>query len=237
MHAMKSGTPGSGRSGFPSEKFREDPLRLGVNLAKRMTVRETDAFALLRKHLFALVHGEIAETVRVTALLAGCWHKFGGAESQRMHAGKLGRMEDVRWEPPVLSFRIERHGAMGMGSTRAELQDWRVDLDRKTAQCESNRGYRQALPRAEVVRIEPIARELADSIIAGSSDQRLKWQGGDTVRVLMAKVFPYNSGYIQTVTGRRKRLRAALEPMLAGSGWRGIRGDVYSKASSGETHG
>ncbi len=225
-------------SGFPSETFREDPLRLGVNLAERMTVRETEAFALLRKHLFGIAPGEIAETGRVTALLAGCWHEFVGAESQRMHAGKLGRMEDVRWEPPVLSFRIERHGAMGKGSTRAELQDWRVDLDRKTAQCDSNRGYRQALPRAEVVRIEPIARELADSIIAGSSDQRLKWQGGDTVRVLMAKkVFPYNSGYIQTVTGRRKRLRAALERMLAGSGWRGIRGDVYSKASSGETHG
>src|ERR1700693_4890412 len=36
------------------------------------TVRETVAFALLRKHLFALVHGEIAETGRIAALLAGC---------------------------------------------------------------------------------------------------------------------------------------------------------------------
>jgi hypothetical protein len=107
-----------------------------------MTVRETDAFALLRKHLFALVHGEIAETGRVAALLAGCWHEFVGAESQRMQAGKLGRMEDVRRESPVLSFRIERHGAMGAGSTRAELQSWRVDLDRKTAKCERSRSYR-----------------------------------------------------------------------------------------------
>ncbi len=69
-----------------------------------------------------------------------------------MHAGKLGRMEDVRWEPPVLSFRIERHGAMGVGSTRAELQNWRVDFDLKPAQCECSRGYRQALARAEGVR-------------------------------------------------------------------------------------
>jgi hypothetical protein len=37
-------------------------------------VRETNAFALLKKHLFALAPGEIAETGRVTALLAGCWH-------------------------------------------------------------------------------------------------------------------------------------------------------------------
>ena len=74
-----------------------------------MTVRETGAFALLKKHLFALALGEIAETGRVTALLAGCWHQFVGAESQRMHAGKLGRMEDVSWAPPVLSLRIEQH--------------------------------------------------------------------------------------------------------------------------------
>jgi hypothetical protein len=30
------------------------------------------------------------------------------------------------------------------------------------------------------------------------------------VRILMAKVFPYDSGYMQTVTGRRRRLREAL---------------------------
>ena len=97
MHAaMKSERRGVGRSGLPSETFCKDPLRLSVNLAKRMSVRETDAFALLKKHLFALAPGAIAETVRVTALLAGCWHEFGGAESQRMHAGKLGRMGSRR---------------------------------------------------------------------------------------------------------------------------------------------
>jgi hypothetical protein len=41
-------------------------------LAKRMIVRETDAFALLKEHLLALASGEIAETGRVPALLAGC---------------------------------------------------------------------------------------------------------------------------------------------------------------------
>jgi hypothetical protein len=40
--------------------------------------------------------------------------------------------------------------------------------------------------RAEVIRMEPIKRELADSIVAGRSDERLKWQGGGTVRVLTA---------------------------------------------------
>jgi hypothetical protein len=34
-----------------------------------MSVRETNAFALLKKHLFALVPGEIAETGRVIGRL------------------------------------------------------------------------------------------------------------------------------------------------------------------------
>jgi hypothetical protein len=70
------------------------------------------------------------------------------------------------------------------------------DLDRKTGQCESNGSYRQALLRAEGVRTEPIAGELAESIIARSSDQRLKSQGGETVRLLTAAVVPYDSGYM-----------------------------------------
>jgi hypothetical protein len=161
-----------------------------------------------------------------------------GSLSQSRHHllnfGALRRLYGDSLGAGLPSFRIERHGAMGVGSTRAELQDWRVDLDRKTAQCERGRGYRLALPRPEGVRIEPIARELADSIIAGGSDQRLKWQGGETVRVLMTRIFPYGSGYMQMVTGRRKRLREALEPLLTGNRWLEIRRDVYCKADTSE---
>jgi hypothetical protein len=132
-------------------------------------------------------------------------------------------------EPPVLSFTIERHGAMSMGSTRAELQRWRVDLRRRTASCERSRSYRQVVPRAEAVRVEPIAREVADGILAGRTDERLKWQEEETVRVLVTRIFPRDSGYMQTITGRRNRLRAALETLLADAGWREIRRDVYSK--------
>src|SRR5216684_9323390 len=89
------------------------------------------AIEVLREHLSALPTGDISAVGPVTALLAACWNEFAGSGSERMHAGKLARMEDVRWNPPVLSFRIERHGAMGLGSTRAELQHWRVDLDRR----------------------------------------------------------------------------------------------------------
>jgi hypothetical protein len=193
-------------------------------------VRSAAAIEVLREHLSALPPGDVSALGPIAALLQGCWNEFAGSGSERMHAGKLGRMEGVRWHPPVLSFTIERHGAMSMGSSRAELQRWQVDLDHKTARCERSRSYRQALPRAGAVRIEPIAREVADSILAGRADERLKWQGDETVRVLMIKIFPSDSGYLQTVTGRRKRLRAALETLLADAGWRETRRDVYSKA-------
>lgn len=42
---------------------------------------------------------------------------------------------------------------------------------------------------------------------------------------------------MQTVTGRRKRLQTALEPLLTENGWREIRRDVYSKAGPGEAQG
>ncbi len=54
---------------------------------------------------------------------------------------------------------------------------------------------------------------------------------------LMAKVFPHDSGYMQTVNGRRERLRAALETLVAENGWREVRRDVYSKAGPGESQG
>jgi hypothetical protein len=38
----------------------------------------------------------------------------------------------------------------------------------------------------------------------------------------MAKILPYDSGYMQTVVGRRKRLREASGTLPAGNGWQEI---------------
>ena len=192
-------------------------------------VRGVAGIEVLRERLSALQPDDVSAVSPIAALLAGCWNEFAGSGAERMHAGKLARIEAVQWNPPVLSFTIERHGTMGMGSTRAERQRWRVDLHRKTARCERGRSYRQARPRAEAVRVEPIAREIADSILVRRTDERLKWQGEETVRVLVTRIFLRDSGYMQTVTGRRNRLRAVLETLLADAGWREIRRDVYSK--------
>ena len=86
----------------------------------------------------------------------------------------IGRMEHVEWNPPVLTFVIERHGGTVLGSTRAELQRWTVDLDRKTATCE-RAGHRQLSPMAKRVDVGSIADEVANKIVGGESDDRLTW--------------------------------------------------------------
>src|SRR5215831_20472355 len=53
----------------------------------------------------------------VMHLLANCWHELEGAGETAMQARKLDRAEDVSWNPPVLSFTIERHGATVLGSS------------------------------------------------------------------------------------------------------------------------
>jgi hypothetical protein len=199
-------------------------------------MRQSGSFGVLKERLDTFPLGEAADERverEIADLLADCWHEFYGSRAEGMHAGKLRRLEYLRWDPPVLSFTIERHGGLVMGSTRADLQVWHIDLDRKTAECERGRRYRQLLPRAETVRVEPIAKELAKRIASAKADKRLKWQSADTVRILMSKVFSYESGFKQTISGRRKRLRAKLGPLLAESGWREIRTDVYSKSSLG----
>lgn len=72
------------------------------------------ALQLLKRHLAAIALGEITETGKLVALLAGCWHQFAGTHAQGMNTGKLTRMEAPHWEPPILSFAIERHGAIGL---------------------------------------------------------------------------------------------------------------------------
>jgi hypothetical protein len=73
-----------------------------------------------------------------------------------MKAEKLyGRMESVLWEPPLLTFVIERHGSTIRGSTRAELQHWTVDVNQGTATLALG-GHRQLYPAQPRLNIQPL---------------------------------------------------------------------------------
>jgi hypothetical protein len=149
-------------------------------------------------------------------LLEECWHLFDGSDDEAMAAYKLARAEDLYWHPPFLTFAIERHGGTSLGSTRAELQGWTLDLEHMIAKCEKI-GYRQMYPKQAPFDVKPIARELCEAIISGSRDERLDWARSGAVRVLTGRILPESSE--RTLEGRRKRLRKAIGGLLAPHGW------------------
>jgi hypothetical protein len=172
----------------------------------------------LTGYLKDLDPGPVDQTSHLERLLARVWDDLGGDEAGMTGDKLIGRMEQAEWTPPKLSFSIERHGGAVLGSTRAECQRWTVDLEKKSATCERT-GHRQLSPMATRVDVEPIADEIADKIVNGEPDDRLRWLGDGSVRVEMAKIFPTGSGYKQTVQGRRRRLRDALIERLNPMGW------------------
>ena len=126
---------------------------------------------------------------------------------------KLDRMENVRWDPPTLAFEVERHGAAAMGSTRAERQQWTLDMDTLTAQHGSV-GRRQIRPSQRRLDVRPLAEEVSQLIIQRSEDLRLRWNDDGSVRVLVGEILPKDSAVKQALRGRRKRFWAQLDELL-----------------------
>ena len=168
--------------------------------------------------LDAVPPGPIHETAKLERVLAEHWSEFTGDDGGMDGYKLLNRMENVIWNPPTLTFQIERHGGTVMGSTRADLQEWTVDLEAMTAECEVI-GYRQLWSRAPVFKAKPVAERVAGLIITGKKDDYLKWNGPDEVRVVVGKFLAEGSAVKQTLAGRRKRFRQELKAFMRGTGW------------------
>lgn len=163
--------------------------------------------------------GNVPEATGLDRLLADHWDQFDGSDAGGMEAYKLlHRMETVQWQPPILTFIIERHGGTVCGSTRAELQHWSVDLDAKTATI-TKTGHRQLVPMAPRLSIKAIAQEVAQTILDGKQDDRLHWLDENTVMLRASSMFPTGSGFKMTVEGRRKTLCRYVEEILKDHGW------------------
>jgi len=164
----------------------------------------------------------------VLAKLAACWDGFLGSSDSRMGSYKLDRAEDLRWDPPRLTFTIERHGATVQGSSRAETQRWVVDFDAGTAVA-MRTGFSQLRPLSPRLDVQSIAAEIAELIVSGRDDPRLHWKPDRTkVRVLTGEIIP-DSGPKQTVQSRRARFAGALIPLINKSGWRQAGGGWYTQ--------
>lgn len=155
------------------------------------------------------------------------WGSFAGGYEGGMTPKKLvGRMENAEWNPPIFRFQIERHGGLMMGSSRAEVQIWQVDLDNMTADIIAV-GHRQIRPMAPRIYINPIVAETVDAILNRKSHDRIKWINDNEVRVLTCEIFPARSAVQRTLDDRRSRFRAGLSNELAQVGWRCQRGHGF----------
>jgi hypothetical protein len=192
----------------------------------------SDHLLRLRGHLDSLSVGVIQDTRAVVAELELVSDELEGSGLEGMTAAKLHRIESVEWHPPVLSFWLERHGGTVMGSTRAEMHRWTVDLDSGIANCEETGRYRQLYDRDKPLRVEPLVAGVVGAIGAVNKDPRLKWYADGTVRVLVSSLV--SGEFKQTVSGRRRRFREALDRELRAIGWTRLTGklDTYQKVFS-----
>lgn len=172
----------------------------------------------LKNYLSSLPAGEITDAGGVERMLAAVWDELicddGGMRGYKL----LNRMENLQWEPPLLRFRIERHGGTVLKSTRAELQHWDVDVEEGTATLRKV-GHRQLYPMAKRIYVKPLVNEIVEAILNRTPDARVEcWEDGQ-VSVSMRKVFPDGSAFRMTLEGRRKRLREMLELRMKQEGW------------------
>jgi len=182
----------------------------------------------LLDYLSSVQPGPISEPENLETLLAKYWHCFKGSNEEGMADYKLlDRIESINWDPPILSFHIERHGGATLGSTRAELQHWEINVKDKTAES-SVISHRQLKPMSPRWNAVPVAEEIVKLIIAHKEDERLKWNKDGSVKVQIGKILPKESAVKATLEGRRKRLRKAIDERLIEAGWRKIRENVYA---------
>ena len=187
----------------------------------------------LHDYLNAISPGPITDADTLARLLSDAWGEFNGDNGGIIPDKHLTRMEEVAWNPPLLTFTIERHGRTVMGSTRATLQEWIVDVEKRTVAYVETR-HRQIRPMQPRLDVAPIAEEIVAQIVNRQEDHRLKWYADGRVRVLIGKVLPEGSAVKQTLAARRRRFWAAVDQRLADRGWKECKGGLYERSSSEE---
>src|SRR5439155_9367291 len=79
--------------------------------------------------------------------------------------------------------------------------------------------YRQIHRQEPRLDVRPLAEQLVQAVIDGADDPRLKRYPHGEIRLLIGEVLPSGSAVLQTLTGRRRRLRAEMSARLAAAGY------------------
>ncbi len=170
----------------------------------------------LRRFLNRIAPGIVSEWEELADLLTRCWNALMIEDTHGMTSAKLDRMEQIRWNPPLLSFDIERHGGTVKGSVYAEIQTWNINVETQTASCTPG-GKRLKRARQQRLNMAPLVVDVVQLIKGRRANERLHWRDA-RVRVLIEKIIPHGVSQ-QTVATRRKRFSMCLEQALKESGW------------------
>lgn len=187
---------------------------------------------ILRRSMMAIPPGKISDKDQIKKIeeaLSTCWGSFFGAAETKMEGNKIvGRMEEVVWEPPLLSFKIERHGRTVNNSTRADMHLWILDIEKATAQ-RKDAGFRQLSPMAKRFNAKLAASEIVELILSGVEDPRLDWsENREIVKVNIGMVVPDGNAK-STAVGRRKRFREECGQLLNEHRWMTISFNKYQR--------
>lgn len=187
---------------------------------------------ILHRALMAMPPGDITEKSQIKKIeevLSICWDIFFGASETKMEGYKIvGRMEELVWEPPFLSFKIERHGRTVNASTRADIHQWILDVERTTAKRKDS-GFRQLSPMDKRFNAKITASEIVEIILSGAEDPRLDWnENRQIVKVNIGMVVPDGNAK-STAVGRRKRFREECVQLLNEHGWKTINFNKYQR--------
>jgi hypothetical protein len=187
-----------------------------------------DAVEHLKRALLKLHPGAVSEEYVPAVLnaLEAAWPLFSGCGEESTFASKVHRAESLRWEAPLLSFILERHGRTVYGSSRADLHYWQINLDTREAYIIKN-STRQLRPIDRPLKVQPIAEKLADAIVNQREEEVIVRKSPSLVYLKIGQIIPET--YKQTTASRRKRLRKALTEALKPTGWNEVRPNVYEK--------
>lgn len=171
----------------------------------------TEAVSALRRYLNA--GGQLLHSDGLT-LLRAAWDDLSGSGRSSMAVSTLWRIEEPNWADPILTFVVERDGGSALGSTRAELQRWVIDLETQTADpVDPDDQMAEELAPHDAPALTNLVAEIVEKIECSEDDPLLKWSKDRTkVRVLAAAAINPNGGWLpkQTADDQRKRLRAGL---------------------------
>ena len=175
----------------------------------------SESLLQLQKVFQSIKDGPV-EDLDLGHLLAQAWDSIDGSKETKLLAWKLNRIESLEKRNGMLYFDIERHGGTVNGSTRGVVYTWEVDVEHGEASIvrERNRQLYKADKRFDV---NPIAQELTQKILEKQDHQYLRWNAEKTsCTILVGAVVPMTNK--QTTSGRRERLRAAINGLLKPEG-------------------